>query len=308
MMGDSGPHHGESDWSWEEGEDDWQGTEDKIEREKKKKLQRYRRRKQLEERTANKGRHMLGLGPIRRQSIGYFQDAKVDFPEAKIMAVNEFLMEFLQISEDEMQDFTILDTMISKKEEDLIYVTFRDHSSIRDIHRRVAELQSEDIMVRNFIPPQYWERYLHLNRYCSKLKQEDKDIKFQIRFSEVDLEVLIKNRRKDENYYILPLQEISKEGDIPKFNHNITWTKRNDRPQREPLKPVKSKICPPSLRQETRQNSSPTSDPLQLSTSPSELQRKTSSSSSDSAQPKKKVRKQSDTRMDTDVNISNESI
>ena len=160
--------------------------------------------------------------------------------------------------------------MISKKEEDLIYVTFRDYSSIRDIHRRAAELQNDEVMVRNFIPPQYWDRYLHLSRYCSKLKQEDKDVKFQIRFSEVDLEVLIKNRRRDENYYILPLKDIAKEGDIPKFNHNITWTKRNDRPQREPLKPVKTKICPPSLRQ-TR---SPTSDPLQLSSSPSDLQRK----------------------------------
>ena len=193
MIGDSSQLHGESDWSWDEGQEDWQGTEDRAEREKKKKIQRYRRRKQLEEKTANKGRHMIGLGPIRRQSVGYFQDTNANFSQAKILAVNEFLMEFLQISEDEMQDFTIIDTMISKKEDELIYVTFREYSSIRDIHRRAAELQNEDIMVHNFIPPQYWERYTHLNKYCGKMKQKDKDIKFQIRFSETDLEVLIKN-------------------------------------------------------------------------------------------------------------------
>ena len=133
------------------------------------------------------------------------------------------------------------------------------------------------------------------------MKQKDKDIKFQIRFSETDLEVLIKNRRLDENYYILPLSDISKDGNIPRFNHNITWTKRNDRPQREPLKPVLSKVCPPSLRR---------LDLLRLlSSSSSDLQRLTSTSSSDSSQPKKKVRKQSDTRMETDeVNVSNETI
>ena len=229
-MGDSSQLHGESDWSWDEGEGEWEGTEDRLEREKRKRIHRYRKRKVLKEKTARKGKHMIGLGPICRQSIGFFNDVTADYEYAKVLAVNEYLMEYLQISEEDMKDFTVVDTMIAKREEDLIYVTFKEYEAIREIHRRTAELKNEEIMVQNYIPPQFWERFSHLNRYCMDLKNDDKDVKFQIRFNDKDLEVLIKNRRTDEHYYILPLEDIEKKGEIPKFNYSITWTKRTTNP------------------------------------------------------------------------------
>ena len=293
-MGDSSPLHSESDWSWEEGEEEgWEDTKDKKENERRKKIHRYRKRKILEERTARKGKHMIGLGPVRRQSIGYFNDATADYEYAKVLAVNEFLMEYFQIPEEQMNEFEIVDTMIAKKEEDLIYVTFRDHDSIREIQKRAAELQNEEVMVRNFIPPQFWDRFSFLNKYCMNLRQLDKDIKYQIRFNDRDLEVLLKNRRTDESYYILPLSDIEKEGEIPKFNHKIVWTKRNDKPLREALKPVRTKVIPPSIRG-------------------AELQRQSSQSShyseaSETGNPKKKAKKDSDTDVETRMDSSSGS-
>ena len=255
-IGDNKKEHGEDDWSWDECLEDWDGTEEKIEIEKRKKIQRYRRRKMMQADTAKKGKHMVGLSPIRRQSIGFFNNITTDFEEAKRMAVNKFLVEYLQITEEEMLDFEIIDSLLAKNENDLMYVTFKEHSSIKDIHRRAAEIRNDDIKVRNYIPPQFWDRYFHLSRHCTKMRDEDKDIKNYIRFNDNDLEVLVKNRRIDDHYSILPLTVIEEQGPIPKFNHNLVWKKRNDRTPRSALREVTTKVCPPSIRAETSPQSS----------------------------------------------------
>ena len=190
---------------------------------------------------------MIGLGPIPRDSIGYFFDITSDYEEAKKMAVNEFFMTYLQINEEEIKDYDIIETSTAKNDNELIYVTFREHDSIRDIYSRAAELRNDDIMTRIFIPPQFWDRYCHLNQYCVKMRANNKDIKNQIRFGDDDIEVLVKNRALDERYSILPLETIEKDGLIPKFDHSISWRKRKDKPARQPLKPVKGKVIPPSL-------------------------------------------------------------
>ena len=59
---DSGDSHNEDDWSWEESDGDWQDTEDRKEKEKKKKIERYRRRKHMEEKTAKKAHTYDRLG------------------------------------------------------------------------------------------------------------------------------------------------------------------------------------------------------------------------------------------------------
>ena len=63
----------------------WTGTEQlrKSELNKKRKVDRYRRKKILESKVAKKAKHMLGLGPIRRASISYFHDIVGDFEDAK---------------------------------------------------------------------------------------------------------------------------------------------------------------------------------------------------------------------------------
>ena len=251
--------HNEEDWSWSECEDDWEGTEDRRESEKMKKIKRYRRRKLVQFKTAKKAKHMIGLGPILRDSIGYFHNITSDYEEAKRMAVNEFLMTYLQISEEDLKYFDIVETTIAKNDEELLYVTFRDHDSIKDIYSRAAELKNDDLMTRIFVPPQFWDRYRHINQYCAQMRADNRDIKNQIRFGDEDIEVLVKNRMEDDRYSILPLDTIEKDGSIPKFNHSIVWKKRKDKPSRPPLKPVKGKIIPPSMQPASARRHSSTS-------------------------------------------------
>ena len=120
------PLHDEDDWSWEGSDLDWDGTVEKDELTKKRKIDRYRKKKNLEEKVAKKAKHMLGLGPIRRDSVSYFHNIVGDLEDAKKMAIDEFLSEYLQLNEEERKDFDIIDTMFAKNEDDLIYATFRD--------------------------------------------------------------------------------------------------------------------------------------------------------------------------------------
>ena len=50
-------------------------------------------------------------------------------------------------------------------------------------------------------------------------------------------------------YKVIPLMEIEKTEDIPKFDHSIQWRKRQDKPPKMKIKPILTKIVPPSMRQ-----------------------------------------------------------
>ena len=277
--------HGEEDWSWEECREDWEGTEDKKENKKLKKIQRYRKKKLLQSKTSLKAKHMIGLGPIRHQSIGFFYDITSDYEEAKVMAANEFLCEYLQLTEEDIKDFEIVETMLAKNEDDLLYITFNDHESIREIYRRTADLRNDEIMTRIFVPPQFWDRYRSISLHCTKLRESNKDIKTQIRFGDNDIEVVIKDRATKDHYSPLPLAEIEKVTTVPRFNHDIVWRKRTDRAPRNATKVVTTKVVPPSI-----QNQLPS--------------RHSSSSSNENHNPTKRMRKNKDTPED---NLENEN-
>ena len=135
------------------------------------------------------------------------------------------------------------------KEKDIVYVTFADHSNIRDIQSRIAEVRLDEVTTRVYVPPQYWARYSHLSNYCKTLRSENEDTKTIIRFTEKDLEVLVKNRNVEDHYRAIPLDEIEKLESIPKFDHSIKWERRQDRPPKTLVKPVLTRIIPPSIRQ-----------------------------------------------------------
>ena len=212
-MGDS-PRHSEEDWSWDECEQEWEGTAEKRDSENRKKAERYRRKKNLEKKTATKAQHILGIGPIRRESIGYFFDATADWELAKKLAINEYLEEYLQFNTDDINDFEVIETMISKSDDEILYATL---FAIKEIHRRVAELRNDEIMIRNYIPPQFWERYRFLSQYCADLRANDPNLKTNIQFNDKDIEVLTKKRRSDDTFKVLELKEIEEKGPDPKI-------------------------------------------------------------------------------------------
>ena len=167
------------------------------------------------------------------------------------MAVNEFLNTYLQFNEEDLAEINIVDTATAKTDEEIIYVTFSDHDTIKDIYRRAAEIRNDHIQTRIFVLPQFWPRYQHIAQHCANLRDENKDIKTLIRFGNDDIEVMVKDRSNDDHYSTLSLEEIEKKGSILKFKHEVVWKKRSEKPQRNELKPAKGKITPPSIQRTT---------------------------------------------------------
>ena len=189
-------------------------------------------------------------------------------------------MTYLQFSEDELENITIVDTMTAKTDEEIIYVTFKEHSTIRDIYSRVAEIRNDQIQTRIFVPPQFWDRYQRINQYCAEQRSTNKDLKTQIRFGDTDLEVMMKDRSKDEGYSMVDLKVIETNGPIPKFNHDVQWRKRIERLPRSSLMSVSGKLTPPSIR------------------------RSGSNSSGSEVNPTKRQRKDKEDRMETEEGIT----
>ena len=153
-------------------------------------------------------------------------------------------------------------------------------------------MRNEAIKTRNFIPPQFWARYKFLNNYCAEERGKDPNLKTIIRFNDNDIEVLFKDRKSDEQYYNISLKEIEKEtGRIPKFDHSVSWTKRKERPRRNPPKSPNTVVVPPSLRRSSLSKQTSTSS---------------SSSSSGPSLPskRKKTSHGSSTDMETEDNVT----
>ena len=249
---DNAALHDDADWSWDDSDKEWDGTAEHKEVRKKRKIERYRRRKTLESKVSKKAKHMIGLGPIRRASVNYFHGICADFEEAKLMAIDEFFSEYLQLDEEARQNFTILETSIAKSDDELIYITMQDFESIREIKSRVAEVQNDEIKMRNFIPPQFWNRYKFLSNFCADKRSANDNLKTMIRFNDNDIEVLFKYRNEENQYNTISLKEIEEEGGtIPKFDHSVNWVRRQDRPPKTPVRRVTEPVVPPSLRGST---------------------------------------------------------
>ena len=70
--------------------------------------------------------------------------------------------------------------MLYKSEDDIIYVTFKDFESVKEIHRRVAKVKNDEIKVMYFIPPQFWDRYCFLSKHSANLRAEKRKLRLSL--------------------------------------------------------------------------------------------------------------------------------
>ena len=208
---------------------------DMIERKKRNKEKRKRRkvaRNKVEEDTFETTNHILGLGPIRDDDLNRLFKEHKDYKAAKIKAVQEFLQNALRFNDEEIEDIKITEAVVSAKRDGIVYAAFEDKSDIHEVRLRIAECKNDAIIVRNFIPPQVFERYMFVNKLCQVLRNKNERIRTQIRFGVRDVEVMVKEKGSKEPYRLKPLEELTDLRDIPGFDHTKRWVQRVDRPPR----------------------------------------------------------------------------
>ena len=137
---------------------------------------------------------------------------------AKTKAVNEFLNYFLEYSEEELDFISIEDIIVSAKADNIVYIAFGDLNDIKEIYSRISECKNPAINVRNYIPPQFFDRFMFISKRCAEIRAENPEIKTQMRFTSFDIEVLTKMRGSEEPFRTVSLDSIADPLDIPNFD------------------------------------------------------------------------------------------
>ena len=190
---------------------------------------------------------MASIGPISAQSVNFFRSRDVNFKQAKILAVKEFLTCYLNYEEDELSELEIMETRMSTHE-DIINVALAEEDQIRELYIRKAELRREDITIRSYIPPNFYERYMALNKICTEKRAAEGDLKTQLRFGRKNIEVFIKYKDEDKGFRQVPLDDFTDMTKIPPFNYEVKWRRYRDKPTRR----VTSRGEEPSVRPSTQ--------------------------------------------------------
>ena len=102
--------------------------------------------------------------------------------KAKVEAVKEWLMFYLKFDNDDISEMKINATQIATKG-NIIYVAFNDRDTIKDLHKRAAECRNDEVILRNYIPPQYYEQYMTISAMCADMIKTNNYLKTQMRFA-----------------------------------------------------------------------------------------------------------------------------
>ena len=171
-LGDSAELHDPADWPWETSEEDWDGTTDRQARNSEKKRREKEKKEKKLLKAVNVGKCTIGLGPIKEKSFDYFNKITADYSEAKKMAAAEFLTGYLRFDHNDMSDFDILDTRVSGKKDDILYVVLDSPSKVRDIRRCIADCENPDIKTRDYIPLIFFEKIFSPGQVCCRLEEQ----------------------------------------------------------------------------------------------------------------------------------------
>ena len=229
-------------WFWDDTENEiaTDSSEDEteyttVQRKNKNKIKLKKakdKKRSKREEIAQKASHMIGLGPIDKKELLEELKNTKDFEKVKVEAVKNYLKRFFKYNKEELDRLTIVSTKYSDKGEGILYVAFADQGDIKDVYSRKAECRRNDVTVRMYIPPQFYERFAALNNICKEKRMDDDDLKTQVRFGHDDLEILVKTKGTEEPFKNVNLKEFIGDMTLPEFDYSIKWKKQIDRSPR----------------------------------------------------------------------------
>ena len=227
-MGDS--LHLDDDWAWNQGDGDWDGVQDRGAKKEEKRRRDKERVKKRIEKAAYVGQCSIGLGPIKQESIEYFYKITGDYDLSKKMAAAEFLTAYLKFDHSEMSDIDITDTKLSAKGDEILYIVMDNPEKIRNIRRRLADCRDERIKTREYIPPQFYHRYIALGRIASDMRSKNRNLKTQIRFLQADIALFVKTKGSDDPFTEVMMEEVEETEKLPEIDQKAAWRRKAEQP------------------------------------------------------------------------------
>ena len=217
-------------------ENEWQEV-DKKKRKEEKRKQLKRKRKEMECLTSTKASCMIGIGPINETLMEELRVDRVSFEDAKMIVARDFLENRLEFDRVDVDEMRIMETKLSSKDDGILYLAMKTQDHCKEIHIRRTEIQDDTIIVRNYIPPNMYKRFMHLQSICRDARSEDAELKTQLRFGRKDIELFTKRKGENEPFRQIKLEDFTKE-EIPPFDHNVRWKHMTDKPRRRHIRPT----------------------------------------------------------------------
>ena len=133
----------------------------------------------------------------------------------------------------------------------LVYSAMERYESVKEIHIRRASCGDDMIIVREYIPPQFWDRFKAIGRKASEKRADNPNLKTQIRWGEKDLEIYTKLKGRNEQMTRTSLKEFMEDSSLPDFDFRIKWQQRFETRDRRQPDFRKVRNGPPSLEEDT---------------------------------------------------------
>ena len=88
---------------------------------------------------------------------------------------------------------------------------------------------NDNIIVRQYIPPGFYNRFMHMNRMCYEARAEDQSLKTQLRFGKTNIELFVKFKGDGDPFTKVKLEDYMKVDETPPFDHNVKWKRYQDK-------------------------------------------------------------------------------
>ena len=220
--------------STEESESDTEGWNEIDRRKRNEQRRRRLRRKKQEKKTecARRAATMVGIGPISREKVMEEFREHTNYEEAKIIVLKSFLAENLGYDEKELEELKVAETKFASKGENVLNIALYSEEQTKELHIRKAESQNDRITVRNYIPPNFYETFMFLNRICTQKRAENVDLKTQLRFGRSDIEIYTKTRGENTGFKPVKSNDFTDVTLVPQFDYTMKWRRFEDKPPR----------------------------------------------------------------------------
>ena len=114
---------------------------DRKKRNHEKKMKAAQKKQTLKQECATRAMNMFSIGPISVETVEYFRKRGLNFEEAKISALKEFLQYNLNYGTEELDSLTIAETRLSTKGDEIFNVALVDKDDVKEVFVRRAEWQ-----------------------------------------------------------------------------------------------------------------------------------------------------------------------
>ena len=158
------------------------------------------------------------------------------------MAIIEYLEFNLDYNTEELVELDIKDTKRAGKE-DIIYFVLFDIKQVKEIHYRKVISENDKLTVRDYIAPNFYDRYMVIGQKAAQRRAIDKSLKTQIRWGSKDIEIFTKVKGSNE-----PLRKVKLTTfmELPDIDMKAQWKIREELKPRRKLDFSRKKSGHPS--------------------------------------------------------------